>query len=107
MRSPLENESTPGNCSVNVYENSHELASQCTMWSNEWSCGPVASSTNMRKQVRVTEYSFLLAHWCESQFNKYFIGVPSMHTVVFQPTSLTTGIYWPPSTAKVLYIPKF
>lgn len=28
-------------------------------------------------------------------------------TVLFQPTSLTTGIYWPPSTAKVLHISKF
>lgn len=49
MRSPLENESTPGNCSVNVYENSHQLTSQCTMWSNEWSCGTVASSTKYEK----------------------------------------------------------
>lgn len=61
----------------------------------------------MKKQVRITEYSFLGTLWCESEFNKHFISVPSMHTVVFQPTSLITGIYGPPSTAKVLHIAKF
>lgn len=39
---------------------------------------------NKKKQVRVEECSFLVAFWCESEFNKQFIGVPHMHTVVFQ-----------------------
>lgn len=55
---------------------------------------------NMRKKAGVAEYNFLVALWCESEFNKCFTGIPSVHAVVFQPTGLTTGIYWPPLTTK-------
>lgn len=60
----------------------------------------------MKKQVRITEYRYSTTFQCEPKFNKYFIGILSMHTFLLLP-SLTAGIYWPPSTAKVVHIPKF
>lgn len=80
----MEDESVVGNCIVNVYEilfsrQSHvqrgTVGCPVVLW-------PV--HLNLKKRVRVAEYSFLVALWCESEFNKHFIVVPSMHPVVFQ-----------------------
>lgn len=101
---PLEDESSLGNCEC-LWKFSL-AGSQMYHVKQLGILQVVASSSEYEKASENNNIVFLLLFGVsQSSINILLLYIAC--TVLFQPTSLTTGIYWPPSTAKVLHIPKF